>query len=95
MRLTAFLSRFAFICNLLFVVCLLIQHTRDFIQNDAISGVIIVLGWFPVAPLLNLFVCILYLTRALRKLPLGVRPWLVTVNILFFAAQILVHLILV
>ncbi|HEX7692436.1 MAG TPA: hypothetical protein VF408_08600 [Sediminibacterium sp.] len=94
MRLTIFLSRFAFICNLLFVVCLLIQHTYDFIGNDAVSGGIIVLGWI-VSPLLNLLTGVLYLTRAVRRLPLGPRPWLVISNLLFLAAQVFIHLILV
>lgn len=95
MRLTLFLSRFAFICNLLFLVCLAIQRTGDFIQNNAISGFIIILGWFPVSPLLNLLVGVLYLTRSIRKLPLGAAPWLVIANVLFLVAQVFIHLIFV
>lgn len=93
MRRISFLSRLAFICNILFLFCLVIQHTHDFIQNNTVNGIIIVLGWL-LGFFINLLVCCLYLVRTLRKLPLGVRPWLAAANILFLLAQVLIQLIL-
>ncbi|MBV9988522.1 MAG: hypothetical protein JO301_12650 [Chitinophagaceae bacterium] len=94
MRTVAFLSRFALICNFLFVFCLVMQRTHDFIQSDAISGTILALGWI-MAPFVNLIVCVLYGVRLLGRKPLGVRPWLVMLNFLFLLAQVFTHFILV
>jgi hypothetical protein len=93
MRATAFLSRFALICNFLFVFCLVMQRTRDFIQSDGINATIITLGWV-IAPLVNIIVCIMYALRLLGKKPIGVKPWLVLLNFLFLLIQIFKHFIL-
>ncbi len=87
------LSRIAFICNLLFALCLLIQRRGEWIHQQDINGTIIVLGWL-LAPFLNLLFNILYwVQRALRK-PLQVPLWLVIANLLFLICQIIVYLIL-
>lgn len=93
MKTVSFFSRFAFICNILFLVCLLIQRTHDFIGSKDVTGVIITLGWF-ISPLLNLLVNILYATRALSKKPLGAPVWLVMTNFLFLLLQVFIHFIL-
>jgi len=93
MRTVAFLSRFALICNFLFVFCLVVQYTHDFIHSDSVSGIIITLGWV-LAPFINLAVCILYLVRFLARKPLGARPWLALLNFLFLLVQVFKHFIL-
>lgn len=70
------------------------RYTTDFIGSNAINGIIITLG-IPVAPLANLLVCILYLTRLVSKKPLGVQGWLAMTNFLFLIIQIFVQFILV
>lgn len=93
MRAVSFFSRFAFICNIFFVVCLLVQRTHDFIGQKDISGVVITLGWF-ISPLLNLLVCILYTSLFLSRKPLNVATWLVVANFVFLFLQLFIHFIL-
>ena len=93
MKTVSFFSRFAFICNILFLVCLVVQRTHDFIGSKDISGIIITLGWL-VSPLLNLLVGILYISTFLSKKPIGVPMWLVMMNLLFLVLQIFIHFIL-
>lgn len=94
MKAVAFLSRFALICNILFVFCLVMQFSKLVINSFAVNSTIVTLGWI-VAPFINLVVCILYLFRAVARKPLGAPAWLVTLNIIFLFAQIFKHFILV
>ncbi len=88
-----FLSRLAFICNILFGVCVLIQRVPNFINNASIVSTIGVLGWF-LAPFLNLAVNIVYVFLLISKKQ-GLLPgWLMLTNLLFLLAQIFVHFIL-
>lgn len=93
MKLLLFAARLAFLCNLLFLVCVIIQRTHDFIHQAEISNMVIILGWM-VAPFLNLVVnfCygILLLSKSLIRLPV----WLGLANLLFFIAEIYIYLIL-
>jgi len=88
-----FAARLAFLCNLLFLVCVIIQRTHDFIHQADISNIIIILGWM-VAPFLNLLVNIWYgimlMNKSANRLPL----WLGLANLLFLLAEIYVYLIL-
>ncbi len=93
MRIVAFFSRFALICNIAFILCLLVQRTYDFIGSPDINSAIIILGWI-VAPLANLLVCVIYLSRLLTKRTMGVRVWLALTNLIFLIVQIFVHLII-
>jgi hypothetical protein len=94
MRIIAFFSRIAFICNILFLVCMIIQHTGNFIDVHAVDSVIATLGIL-VSPIINLAVCIVYLVKMVQRKPLGVRRWLATTNFLFLLAQIFLEFILV
>jgi len=87
MKSVAFFSRFAFICNILFLVCTIIQYTTDFIGVQAITDIVVPLGVI-VSPIINLIVCILYLVRLLRRRPLGIKPWLAITNAVFLIIQI-------
>ncbi|MCW3088469.1 MAG: hypothetical protein JWQ78_1855 [Sediminibacterium sp.] len=93
MKVLSFFSRFAFICNLLFLVCLVVQRTHDFIGSKEVSGVVITLGWF-VAPFLNLAVCLWYSARLVSRKPLNLPNWLVLMNFGFLLLQFFIHYIL-
>lgn len=88
-----FALRLALLCNLLFLICFIIQRTHDFIHQPDITNIIIILGWL-VAPFLNLIVNI-WVGIALLNKPTGRLPlWLVLANSLFLITQIYVYLIL-
>ena len=88
-----FLSRLAFICNVLFGVCVLIQRVPNFITNAAIVSTIGVLGWF-LAPFLNLALNIVYVFLFTRKKRGRLPGWLMLTNFLFLLIQIFVHFII-
>ncbi|MES2005966.1 MAG: hypothetical protein V4450_15715 [Bacteroidota bacterium] len=88
-----FLARLALICNVLFLLCLLIQRTHDFIGIKDVNGVIIVLGWL-LAPFVNLAANIGYLMRVMNKRAVNIPVWLAITNLLFLLLQFFVHFIL-
>ncbi len=88
-----FASRLAFICNLLFLLCFLIQHTTNFIGNKDISAMVIVMGWM-VAPFQNLFVNAWYGLVLLKKSPKRLPIWLSLTNLNFLLFQFIVYFIL-
>jgi hypothetical protein len=94
MRAVSFLSRFALICNIAFVLCLLFRWTGKIIPSEDVNSVIVVLGWI-VAIIVNIIVCSVYLVRLLTRKPAGVRIWLALTNFLFLVAQIFIQIILV
>ena len=88
-----FLSRLAFLCNLLFLVCLVMQRTEDLIAQSDIKNTIIILGWF-LAPIINFGANMAYGFRLLNKKPLNIPIWLVVSNLVFLLFQIFIHFIL-
>lgn len=88
-----FAARLALICNCLFLVCLLIQRTHDFIHQKDISNVVIILGWM-VAPFLNLVVNIWYGLLLLIKLTIRIPIWMALINIAILILQLYIYLIL-
>jgi hypothetical protein len=88
-----FLSRLAFICNVLFVFGVLLQRLPDFIRIDDVKSIIGVLGWF-VAPFLSIAVNISYVFLLFRKKLQFLPVWLTVTNFLFLLAEITVHLML-
>jgi hypothetical protein len=93
MKALSFFSRFALICNILFVICLTIQRTYDFLGSKDVSAVVITLGWF-ISPVINLVVSLWYGIRFISKKPLIVPVWLVAINFLFLLMQLFIHFIL-
>lgn len=87
-----FAARLAFLCNMLFLVCVIIQRTHDFIHQADISNIIIILGWM-VAPFLNLLVNIWYGIVLINKSTNLLSLWLGLANFLFLLAQIYIYLI--
>lgn len=84
-----FLSRLAFLCNLLFLICLVLRYKGDFIGTEDIKSMVGILGWF-MAPFVNLAVNCWYVLRLVKKQPLPAR--LATANFLFLLVQLYVHL---
>jgi hypothetical protein len=89
MRVLLFLSRVALLCNLLFLVCVIIQHTKDFIGNSDVNNYVIILGWF-VAPFFNITVNVWWLIALINKRAIRMKGWLVTANLLFLLFQFFV-----
>jgi hypothetical protein len=81
-----FLSRITFISNILFMLSLLLRYTH-LVLPEAVTGFVLVIGWAPVSPLLNLvtfvWLVVLLLQRERGKAPL----WLLSSNALFFFIQ--------
>ena len=86
-----FVSRIAFICNIFFIGCLLLRYTHVTFP-ETVTGLILIMGWIPVAPLLNI-ICVVsmsYLWFKHRKIPGPV--WLLGINTLFFLTQLIYFL---
>jgi len=88
MRWLLILSRIAFICNLFFLLTVLLQW-RNLGGNDAVISTIIIIGYvfaILVNPLINIF----YLFMLIRKKPLMQRlpKWLVLANFIFLLLQL-------
>ena len=87
MRWLVFMAKAAFICNFAFLLCLLISVTHNFISNDELKGVIIILGLF-LSLLMNSVVNVTEIILASRRLPSPVVLWLRAFNFVIFALQI-------
>jgi hypothetical protein len=88
-----FLARLALLCNLFFLVCLVMQRTADLIGAQDVKSVIIILGWF-LAPFVNLWANIAWLIRLLRKKQVNLPVWLAVTNLLFLVLELFIHFIL-
>jgi hypothetical protein len=89
MRWLLFLARVAFICNVLFLLCLIILFTKDFIHSEFFKSIIIVLGWFlsfPVNFTVNTTEIVLLLSRKPSQTP----NWLRIFNFIVFILQIII-----
>lgn len=86
-QLHLFFNRVALICNLLFLYCFVVRHTRDYIQNVELNSIIITLGW-GVAFFWNLIlhICLAYLK--IKHLPIVTPKWLLILNSTFLLLQI-------
>ena len=93
MRPLLFATRMAFICNMLFILCLVIQRTYDFIPNKDLSGMIVLLGWI-VAPIQNMIANIWYGMVLLSKSTIRLPRWLAVTNMVLLVIQFIVYIIL-
>lgn len=93
MRWLLFLSKLAFICNLLFIPAFILQ-IRNFIPDQNFSSYIIIIGFvFSILfnPMTNLCYIVTYFIN--KKLLATIPGWLIVVNILFLFLQV-VYLLL-
>ncbi|HLF45395.1 MAG TPA: hypothetical protein VI548_03170 [Chitinophagaceae bacterium] len=93
MRWLLFLSRVAFICNLLFLISFSLLLTQ-WLKNEGASSTIIIVG-YTLSIIFNPVVNLIYLVLFwVKKSSLSVVPaWLMVLNILFLMLQ-LVYLLL-
>ena len=94
MRWLLFLSRLAFICNLIFIPAFILQ-IRNFISDPELSSYIIIIG-FVLSMLFNPIVNLCYLALYfIKRKSLSVIPgWLIVLNILFLILQLIFLLFL-
>ncbi|MEN9458516.1 hypothetical protein [Sediminibacterium sp.] len=93
MRPLLFATRMAFICNMLFILCLIIQRTYDFIPNKDLSSMVVLLGWM-VAPIQNLIANIWYGLVLVSKSTIRLPKWIAVFNLSLLIIQMFVYLIL-
>ncbi len=90
MRVIAFLSKVALVCNLFFLLTVVL-HFYNFVGEDSMVSIIVIIGYalavFIFTPLVN----IIYLTAlGLRKnLFAAVPKWIVITNFIFLILQII------
>ena len=87
MRWLLFTARLAFICNVLFILCLLIRYTHNFIHNNSVESYVIILGFF-VSFILNITVNLTELILLLSRKQSPVPNWLKIANALIFITQL-------
>lgn len=89
MRWLLFLSRIAFICNLFFLLTVLLQW-RNLIGDERVASTVIIIGYFFAVFLFNPIVNLCYLLTFLRRKPLFtfVPRWLVGANFVFLLLQL-------
>jgi hypothetical protein len=88
-----FLFRLAFICNVFFIVCMILRysHADQYLYEPLIS-ISLILGWIsPMINLINFILALVLLSRIKRKqIPL----WLLYTNIICFILEIYFFFIL-
>ena len=90
-HLQLFINRVAFICNILFMYCLLVRHTKDYLGNQDINSIIILLGWGG-AFFINLLINGLWIFSFFKNEIIEVPMWLRIINSLVLFIQIIVLL---
>ncbi len=91
MRLLSFLARVSFICNLFFILCLLIKYTHLPIPK-ALDGFVIVVGWI-LSVILNVVVNALLVTYLLNKDYHQIGIWINIFNLFCFLFQVVYFLL--
>lgn len=90
MRVLLFMQRVTFICNMLFILCLVIIFSNNFINNQAAENYVIILGFvasFFLGIAVNLWEIILLFNKRVSVVPV----WLRTVNLVMLLVQIIYH----
>lgn len=90
MRWLLFLARVAFICNGLFLLCLLILFAGDFIQIEFLKSLIIISGFF-LSFIMNVIVNIVETVLVLSRKHSPTQNGLRIFNFAVFILQILVY----
>lgn len=82
-----FLFRLAFICNVFFIVCMILRYSHaDQYLYEPLIGISIILGW--ISPLINLISFILALILISRIKRKQIPLWLLYTNLICFILQI-------
>jgi len=88
MRWLLFLARVAFICNVLFLLCLVILYSKDIVQVEFLKNIVIILGWLLSFPV-NFIVNATELTLLLSRKPSPTHNWLRIFNFVVIILQII------
>ncbi|HET9057621.1 MAG TPA: hypothetical protein VFN30_12315 [Chitinophagaceae bacterium] len=87
MRWRYFFARVAFICNLFFLLCLLLRYS-NITLDEASSSLIIILGWL-MAIIVNGFSNLTLIVKAFTSGKKSTIPiWLILVNFIFLVFEI-------
>jgi hypothetical protein len=86
MRWLSFFARVAFICNLFFILCLLLRHTH-FTIPPGFNEFVIITGWV-LSVFINAIFALWVAVVALNKKETGIPRWLLVVNLFLFLFQI-------
>ena len=91
MRWLLFISRVVLLCNVCFALTMVIRYSHDFIHNQNVNNIVILLGFsaFP----LNFIVNVLLLGMMFTKKNITVPSWLLITNFIFLIAQMIIFLI--
>jgi hypothetical protein len=84
----SFLEKVAFISNIFFVLDIALAHFSFIKLPQFIIGFSLVIGWFPISPLINFSVTFSLLLLVIKGKRNAAAFWLVAVNLFFFFAQI-------
>lgn len=87
MRILPFLSRVALLCNLFFVVCLVLR-VNHFTSSKDLEGFFIITGWI-IAPLVTLLVNVWAVVLMAVRKPIPVPRWQSILNALFLLLQLI------
>lgn len=95
MKLISFFSRFTFICNICFLIFIIINRleakkpavatTDTVLPLPFFKDLVIILGFSAI--IINLLMCITYLVELLTKKVLPLPKWLAPVNFIFLLVQ--------
>ncbi|OYZ55613.1 MAG: hypothetical protein B7Y11_00700 [Sphingobacteriia bacterium 24-36-13] len=78
---------------MLFILCLIIQRTYDFIPSKDLSSMVVLLGWI-VAPIQNLIANIWYGLVLVSKSSIRLPLWIAVTNMVLLIIQFIVFIIL-
>jgi hypothetical protein len=89
MRSLLFLSRIAFICNIFFLLTVLLQW-RNIIGDERVTSTVVIIGYFFAVFLFNPVVNLSYLITLMRRRSLFsfIPCWLVLANFIFLLLQL-------
>lgn len=87
MRWLLFISRVAFLCNICFILCMLMLYFKDFVHNQSINNYIIILGYSGF--FLNLFLNFFIVKALYGKKQTFIPAWLVVFNLFVFILQVI------
>lgn len=90
----SFLSRFVFICNIFFLICLFINLFMVFDQADKLgllAGIIIVMGMI-LAPILNMGLNLWFIMLLLSRKQITVGKFFTGFNFIVLVIQIIYYL---
>ena len=86
-----FLGRIAFICNIFFIVCLLLRHTH-FPVNQGLTEFVIITGWI-MSVILNIIFAI-SLAMFIKKKETRIHVWLFAFNLFWLVFQFFYYLLI-